>query len=58
MLGTDWTKTGEGERLDKLLVALGEPVRPGDETRKTNLKLTGFPVTEYDRERIRHVTLS
>ena len=57
MLGTDWTADGQGDRLDVLLIALGEPVKDGDDQQWTNLRLTGNPVTHYDRNRIRFVSL-
>lgn len=57
-LGAEWVADGEGERLDVLLYALSEPVLNGDGCRWTNLKLTGAPIQDFDRERGRRVTVT
>ena len=52
-LGTSLCITGDGERLNVLRAALGEPTTPGNDHLLTNIRLTGYPITEYDRERVR-----
>lgn len=56
-LGTAWTTPGQGARLDVLLRLAGEQTKDGDERLVTDLQLTGYPMQDYDRERIRQVTL-
>jgi hypothetical protein len=57
-LGTDYVddpnQSGAllGDPFSKILEAIGEPVKFGDETRATNLRLTGHPVTTYDHTRV------
>jgi len=58
MLGTDWTAPGEGDDLATILQALGGCVKVGDETRRTNIRLTGEPIQEYDRQRIRNIEVT
>ena len=59
MLGTNWTAPHQGDDLRTLLVAFGltHLIESGDEDRKTNIRLTGNPITEYDRRRLRCATL-
>ena len=57
-LGTMWVDPGKGERLDVLLAALGEPSKRGDDKRGTNLRLTGAPIQEYDRQRLRATSVT
>jgi hypothetical protein len=56
-LGTEWVKPGTGSNLASLLQAIGEPTKAGDETRATDLRLTGRPIKEYDKERILNATV-
>jgi hypothetical protein len=54
-LGTDWTAPLEGDDLATILRAMDKPVLPGDETRKTNLRLTSAPLQPYDYDRMRYI---
>jgi len=54
-LGTHWTLPGEGNDLATLLKAANEPIKPGDDTRATDLVLAGEPLTDQDKQRICHL---
>jgi len=54
-LGTDWTPPGEGGDLKSILEAFGKPIEAGDETRSTNIRLTGQPLIPYDGDRLKFI---
>jgi hypothetical protein len=56
-LGTVWCEPGKGAYLDVLLKAAGLPVNAEDELYRTDLALTGLPMQDYDKERIRYCVL-
>lgn len=64
MLGTEWVTPGKGDDLATLLRAINdaglgpvEPIKPGDDARLTNLRLTGQSIKPYDHDRLRYVTV-
>jgi len=59
MLGTEWTAPKEGDNLRTILLAFDLPhhLKPGDENRPTSLRLTGEPITDYDRQRLTCATV-
>jgi len=57
-LGTELVDPGSGERLSTLLRAADIPREPGDFRKRTNLKLTGLPITKFDLRRIAEVVVS
>jgi hypothetical protein len=59
MQGTTWTTRGNGNTLAELLHAENRDgeIKPLDDTRRTDLKLTGEPLNDHDRRRINHCTV-
>lgn len=55
--GTEWCRQEDGDNLAELLTAFGESFMPGDETRATDLRLTGRPITAKDFHRLPVITV-
>jgi len=56
MLGTAWTASGEGATVAELYIADDPDCIVGGDlfeaNRRTNLRLTGQPIQDYDRRRM------
>lgn len=57
MDGTAWTDDGHGDNLATLMRAFGQKVKDGDESRATNLRLTGLALTDRDYWRLYNATV-
>ena len=57
MSGTDWTVPGQGALLSRLRELAGQAPTPNDGTTLSDLNLTGEPLSEWDRTRIKEVLL-